>query len=362
MKKILLASFVFLFCVLITQAQTITSVANGNWTSPLTWGGAPPMPGATVVINHTVTLDMDWGYTTGSITINASGTLIGNSPMRAFAISGGAITNSGTFEVARVALYGGTATNNGTFTIDSLFDATTLVNNGNGTINADQFLIYTGGNFTNSGITVSSNFLNMATVTNNNHITSNDFMNSKTFTNAVGSVVTATFNFSNSDTLATPAVFTNNGQVAVYNDWANVVITSATVNGSGKFCIANNTFNSGTMSGTFDFCDQTGGVIDLNMGTVAGTITNCLFSCATGILESHMNEVGVFPNPANAILQIYAGELKDFSVSIFDATGNLIDKYSNVTQIDLTEFSGGLYFVNVSAENFSTTQKVQVLK
>ena len=37
----------------------------------------------------------------------------------------------------------------------------------------------------------------------------------------------------------------------------------------------NNTWNNGIMNGDFDFCDQSGGNIDLQEGTVASTITYC---------------------------------------------------------------------------------------
>ncbi len=362
MKKNLLASLLSLICAIGIYAQTVTSVANGNWTSPATWGGVPPVPGNTVIINHTVTLDMDWGYSSGSITINASGALNGNSPMRGMAIAGGTLTVNGTFNVARTALYSGTATNGGTFISDSLYLSTSLTNNTGATINAAQFLIYTGGNFTNNGSTASSNFLNMASITSSGTISSNDFLNSKSFTNSSTGVITVWHDFSNSDSLATPAVFTNNGSVIVNNDWANFLITSATVNGSGKFCVAGNSFNSGTMSGTFDFCDQTGGNVDLNTGTIAGTITQCLFTCSAGIAEAHEKEIGLFPNPATTILHIDAGELKDFSVNIFDAMGNLVGIYQNAREINLSAFSEGLHFVNVVSGTFSSTQKIQVIK
>ncbi len=355
MKKNLLTSLLLIFCSFATNAQ-ITSVANGNWTSPATWGGIPPTPGATVIINHAVTLDMDWGYTSGSITINAAGSLTGNSPARGMAISGGSITVNGYFDVSRVALYAGTATNSGTFVADSLYNATTLTNNVSGTIVANQFLIFTGGNFTNNGNVVSVNFLNMAAVSNFGTIHANDFMNSKSFTNANAAGVTANHNFLNSDSLATPAIFTNNGHVAVYNDWANNVIVSSTVNGTGTFCVVNNTYNSGLMTGNFDFCDQSGGNIDLNTGTIAGTITHCLFSCASGTMEYAKGlSVDIFPNPNNGI----------FSITIKNASSKLfVDLYSVLgekvfstqitnekTNLDMGQQAKGIYFYQIKNEN-----------
>lgn len=338
-----------------TNSQTITSVANGNWSSSGTWGGTQPYPGTTVVINHAVTLDMDYGYNSGSITVNSSGALNGNIPMRALAVSGGSLTVNGTLNIARVALYGGTVTNSGTFQNDSLLDGTSLTNNSGATINATQFMINTGGTLNNNGFVVSTNFLNVSTVTNTGTMTSSDFMNSKNFTNSITGEITA-FDFLNSDSLASSAVFTNDGRVTVTHDFSNIAVNSALINGSGKFCIQNNSLNSGTMSGTFDFCDQTGGNVDYNTGTIAGTITNCTFSCATGIDEDLNNlSVNLYPNPSNGIFSI---NLKNtHTQKVIDIRNVLGERVYSAnlsdekTKIDLSTEKKGIYFYQLKTEN-----------
>jgi len=343
------STLLILFCFYYSQSQT-TSVANGNWTSPITWGGAPPSPGATVIINHAVTMDLDYGYTSGSITINASGSLIGNTNMRGFALSGGALTVHGTFNIGRVGLFSGTVNNNGTFQSDSLLNQTTFQNLSGGTINAPQFMIGTGGNLSNSGTVVSTNFLNVDTVTNNGTISSNDFMNTHRFTNTTSGVINTTSDFLNEDSLSTTAIFTNNGSINVGNDWEN----RSQINGSGKFCVAQYTDNSGTITGTLDFCDQTGGAFDINTGTVAGTVTYCQFSCSVGLSDNTTTKtIEIFPNPSNGRFTITADVQTSF-VEIIDILGNCVYKTQTnglQTHIHLTNQPKGIYFCKISDKN-----------
>ena len=352
MKRIInIITLLAIFGLSITANAQITSIANGNWSNPLTWGAYPPTPGSTVVINHNVTLDIDYGYTSGSITINASGALNGNSPVRVLALSGGTLTVNGTFNVARVGLFSGTVTNSGTFQNDSLYNTASLTNNAGATINASQFMIDIGGTFNNSGSVVSSNFLNVSTVTNSGAINSNDFMNSKNFTNTTTGTITVNNDLSNTDSLASPVVFTNNGSVTVNVDWDNTEL----VNGSGKFCIQNNTSNSGTMTGTFDFCDQTGGNIDINTGTIAGTITYCAYSCFTGVNENINNSIiSVYPNPNSGFFSIFIKNITaNMKVELFNIMGESIyskQVNSEKADIDLSKHAKGIYFYQMKNE------------
>ncbi len=362
--KFMKTKFTFLFLLIFASTFTfsqITSVSNGNWTSPATWGGMPPTPGSNVVINHTVTLDTDYGYSTGSITINNTGALVGNSNMRALALYGGTLTITGDLNIPRVALISGTITNGGMIQSDSLFVQTTF-NNTNGQVEASNFMISTGGVFTNTGNVSSTNFLNVQTVSNSGFINSNDFMNSKSFTNLSSGVINVSNNFMNSDSLSIPAVFQNDGIVNVVNDWLN----TDTIKGSGRFCIGNNSSNKGVMIGTFDFCDQTGGDVDLNLGTIASTVTNCLFPCNVGITNNE-NEVFVslFPNPTNGIIHIdIVNELNNnMDVRIYNAMGQIIMTQSiqnGITELDLSFFTKGLYFLQLHFEGKTRTQKLVV--
>lgn len=343
--------------LLCTSSIAQTTVADGNWSNPATWGGVPPIGSGAVVINHNVTLDVDYGHTAGSVTINSAGTLNGNSPMRSFALNypGGTatLTVNGILTVSRVFLASSTVTNNGTFQSDSLLNSATFTNNGSAMINANQFMINTSGVLNNAGTVNAVNFLNIASVINSGAIFSNDFCNSKNFTNSNAGTITLANDFSNIDTLTSPAIFSNDGIVAVANDWHN----GNQINGSGKFCIWNNTWNSGTMTGTFDFCDQTGGNIDLNTGTVAGTITFCVNPCSVGIDGLPVNVlIQAFPNPFSLQAVLNSGiPLKDATISMFNCFGQTVREIKNVSGQAITLYRdnlpGGLYFVRLTQNN-----------
>ncbi len=332
----------------LTQAQ-ITSVADGNWTNPTTWGGVPPTPGSDVIINHQVVLDIDYGYTSGSITINGAGSLTGNSNMRALALivgGMGTLTVHGSLNVARIALMSGSLTNNGTVLRDSLYNAVILNNNTGATINTGQFMNSTGGNLTNNGTINTTNFLNIETATNNNSLTTNDFMNSKNFTNGATGLINVGHDFLNSDSLASPTTFVNNGTVYVGNDWLN----TESVSGSGKFCVLNNTSNTGLMTGTFDFCDQTGGDVDANTGTIQPTITWCQYPCDLNSDElSKTLEINLYPNPNNGIFSISANTPVS-DIEVFNIIGKVVHKQkllNTTTHININTQPSGVYFYKV---------------
>ncbi|HCB63637.1 MAG TPA: hypothetical protein DHV29_12960 [Bacteroidales bacterium] len=342
----------FLFA---NNIQAQTTVMAGDWSNPLTWGGAPPMGTGTVVINHAVNLDLDYMHSSGSITINGVGSLSSTNPMRVFALnypSGVAtMTVNGSFSVARVLFTGGYITNNGTFTIDSLFNTAHLDNGVNGIINAEQFMNGIDGNFSNYGSVNSTNFYSQDSVKNYGTITTNDFCNSDRFINYSAAEVNANHDFSNIDSLSGPVSLTNDGQINVGNNWHN----SETLDGSGKWCVVNNTWNNGIMNGTFDFCDQSGGNIDLEEGTVAGTVTFCSFSCNVSIAETS-TEIGISPNPCqNEIVFSNIEAFDNALLTIVNSFGQIVIQSENLNGNEITiesrNLSAGIYFVTIKDGN-----------
>jgi len=334
-----------------------TSIADGNWSNPATWGGTPPLGSGTVIINHSVTLDMDYSHSLGSITIGTSGFLYGDSPLRLFSLNypngTATLTINGFFYVARVPLFFGSVTNSGILQADSLLNAATITNNGTATIISTQFMNNTNGTINNNGAIHSTDFFNIETVINAGTLTSNDFTNSKSFTNEnIGDII-ITRDFSNIDTLASPAIFTNNGTVIVQNDWHN----GNQINGSGRFCVYNNTWNSGAMTGAFDFCDQTGGNIDLNTGTIAGSITYCLFPCNVGIDELSKDIViNVYPNPFSTEITLRTDKVfKNGTLTVYNSQGQTVKQIENITGQTVTMFRGnlscGLYFFRIAEDS-----------
>lgn len=360
--KIQALTFLLLSFVL-TNNYAQTTVNNGNWSDLTTWGGVPPLGTGDVVINHTVTLDVDYSHTSGSITINASGALNGNSSMRMIALnypSGSAyLAVHGTFNVARISFLSDTVTNSGTIQADSLLNFAAINNNSSATIDANQFWNSNAGNLTNNGAIISANFLNTESVINNASMTSNDFANSKDFTNSNTGIINISNNFSNIDSLTGSAIFTNDGIVAVSNDWHN----GSQVNGSGQFCIVNNTSNSGSMTGTFDFCDFTGGHIDLNTGTIASTITFCVNPCVVGTdMLSEDIRIKTFPNPFSSKISIYTDKkLQNATLVIYNCYGQIVAQKKHVNGQIVTFYrnnlAAGLYFLHLTQDNKAIATK-----
>jgi hypothetical protein len=122
------------------------------------------------------------------------------------------------------------------------------------------------------------------------------------------------------------------------------------------------------MTGTFDFCDLTGGSIDLNTGSVAGTITYCLFSCSTGINENNNNSfINLYPNPSDGKITIEISKGDDINanqISIYNSIGSLVWQNSNseaLINIDISSFQKGIYFLKVQNKNNIHTEKIIVL-
>src|SRR5271157_4140244 len=84
----------------VTQSQTVTSIANGNFLMPSTWDcGCVPSPGENIIIKHHVVLNTNWGFSSGSLTIDNGGALSKNASIRDFAMNGGTFTNNGYFYI-----------------------------------------------------------------------------------------------------------------------------------------------------------------------------------------------------------------------------------------------------------------------
>lgn len=337
------------------QAQT--SVSSGNWSNPSTWGGVPPVGNGTVIINHNVTLDIDYSHTSGSITINPNGSLTDNSPMRAFALNypngTASLMVNGTFSVARVLLNSGIVNNSGYFISDSLMNSSSFTNNNGATLNVSQFTNNTNGTLNNSGSITTINFLNIETLTNTGTMASNDFTNSKSLTNTNIGNINISNDFSNIDSLASPAILTNDGSVSVNHNWHNGNL----INGSGRFCIGNNSWNSGTMSGTFDFCDQTGGNVDLNTGTITGTISYCTFPCNVGVGGFFEDQViSIYPNPFSMESTLETGQvLRGTTLTLCNSFGQTVKQINNIRGqkviINRENLASGLYFIQLIDEN-----------
>ncbi len=396
-----LTSIALVAASLSASAQTIASVTNGNATNPLTWDcTCIPLPGMDVTVNHDVTLDNDWGYTTGSLTIGANGSLTGDVPNRGLAVGGGTFTNDGIVDIGNVAVTGGTFSNNneftmvallvagGTFTntgdllgLDSLANDAAFTNSSTGFVEANQLLNGANGTFTNEGEINSVNLGDLGVFNNlsgafiditndfgtgnefHNHAeisVGNDFGNAGSFMNYAGALLDVAIDWANNDSVGGTATFDNDGMVIVGVDWWNDDI----ITGSGQFCIGNATGNSGDMQEDFDFCDNSGGAIDWNTGTISASITYCSGNpCAVGVEEAlaTSTSIEVYPNPFSTTATVTvngnlsSAQLKDLRLELYDLTGRKVQTLQNARnnqfQLNANQLKEGLYLYRVAVNN-----------
>lgn len=331
MKTKYLFTFVLLMALAFnTYATTYTSTQNGDWTNPATWVPfGVPIPGDDAIINHTVTLNTSFAYTSGSITVNATASLVQDASSRDIVLSGAnaVFTNNGTTTIRNMLLGAGTFTNAGVLTfnsavnfitmdnpggincIDSLYNDGTINNNGvinvvtfynndlmnnYGTIqglstvvdslwNEGDFFNFIGANLLADSATNNGNFTNNGTIqffqftnfingifVNDGSLSFTDMTNMGDFTN--NSVLTGSSSMWNNE------VFDNSstGQITLTVSFLNADTTNntASFNNDGSFDIGDSFYNfntiTGSSSGSFTVQDSS-----VNFGTMSGSFDFC---------------------------------------------------------------------------------------
>lgn len=397
MKQLLLSAAMIFSLSGTISARIVTTQANGNATNPFTWDClCVPVDGDTIIINHALTLDVDYAFTMGGVQINASGSVTGNASNRIFGVSGGYFLNNGTMNMGYVFHNGGTFTNNTTITVtlNAGFDqAVTTINNGtlnvndtllintlatfqnNGTVNCPEIL--NAGTYNNSGTTVADNFWSSGTLTHSSGLIqlAMSIYNTGNITFSAPSTITLDIwnaeNFTanyyisarslyNGDTVFGTATFTNNAVISLSQDLLN----SETLAGNGDFCVANTTSNSGAVNGTLDICDLTGGNWDLNSGTVAGTVTYCSSSCTIGIDENSTMGLSLVPNPADNFIDILLPSNSSGTLQVIDFTGRVVIEMRVVSdvRIDISELAPGIYSVMLINDDAVMSEKLVIEK
>lgn len=378
MKKLFTFSFA-IFIVGSIVAQTATSVTNGNWFSPATWGGTVPTPGYNVIINHQVTLTSDYGYSSGSITINASGSLIQDSSPRALGQNGGSFSNAGTVTLSKIAFFSGTISNSGALNaVDSLYLAINLNNTGTATSNN----LYNSASLTNNNSINGVNFFNNGVLQNNstgqisftNHFNNsvstndglfyfNDYTNAGLFYNNSNGTINITNDCTNGDTINHDAYWLNNGSTLINNDFTNIDTLDANVS-YNRICVYNNSANLGLVKGILDFCDFSSFTFDINSGTITPEVTFCQLSasaCWENIQDNNFLKLNIFPNPVKETLTIDLSNSNIETVEIINVLGKIVylqKVNSNEINISRNNIPSGIYFVKVNSKEKSYTAKV----
>lgn len=386
MKQHVLAAFL-LATTFAVNAQTRTSVANGNATNPLTWDClCVPLPGNNIIINHAVILDNDFAYTSGSVTINASGSLTGTTTNRFLGVGGGSFTNNGTTNIYNLYYSAGTFVNNGTINVTNglLVDGSGNLQNFNDLNVDDSLLINSGATLTNPASTYATYLLSAGTIQNTGSLHSDDFYNNGTVNNHTGmgigtlrlftngnftngGLVQVQYDFYNSenfinnnhlvvnnnlyngDSIAGTAVLTNNGTASIGNDLYN----SETMNGNGSYCVAQGSSNSGDVSGTLFFCDNTGSDFDFNIGTIGSGVTYCSGSCNVGVANENELTGNIYPNPVSQYVNIELNASGNYDMVVVNSVGeNVLHKNftGNRTSIDMQAMAPGVYLYRITKQ------------
>ncbi len=425
---------------------------DGNWTNPTTWSPlGVPLPGDDAVINHTVTLDTDFAYSAGSITVSPAGGLLEDATPRNMWVNGAsaAFNNQGSVTISSVLLSLGSFDNSGMFnagtfanfiapnlsgsglSIDSLYnDGTFSVNgsvnitefynesvvNNNGIINvrsfynndllnnfgtilgvvtivdsmynAGTFLNETGallvadsctnaGMFTNNGVVNFDQFTNEMTMVNNNYISlidvtnTGDFTNKDsligggsmtntgTFDNQAGSIFNLDVSFLNANPGSFVALFNNDGEFNIGDSYYN--FDDVTGSATGSITVQDTSFNSGNMTGSFDFCDMTpppsAPFIDIQSGSVDANITFCM---ATGVdSEENMWSISIYPNPTKGIVYIEIDSEVD--ISVFNILGEKIFSTES-HKLDFSNYKKGIYFLQLKDKNGMLLRQERIVK
>ncbi|MBN2776414.1 MAG: C10 family peptidase [Bacteroidales bacterium] len=78
---------------------------------------------------------------------------------------------------------------------------------------------------------------------------------------------------------------------------------------------------------------------------------------ATGVEVNSLTDVNIYPNPANEMINITG--IYDANIAIYDIYGKLIMELNNTdsTGIDISDFSAGVYFINISNNDDIKTMK-----
>lgn len=394
MRKLLLP-----FCLVAFAAsaqQTIHSSMNGNASSPLTWDCLCfPTPDDIVIVDHQVTMDVDWAVTAGGrIEVSPGASLLQDADRQllvdgtgaelrvygtasftdvAFTNSASGL-NSGTFSVDRGLYFGNTTsyTNSGQINgLDSLMTEGDFTNSG--TFYAGNFL--NTGDFENTGtigadsmgntgtFLVTSGYLGIATFGNNGYFfltgsmdVSGNWYNAENFSINSGALLSVAGNAYSGDTLGGNAVLTCAGTMVVTGDFG----LSDNCIGDGDICVGGYSANAGAVNGSIDFCDATGGDFDLQVGTINPGVTFCTAGCHLDLEEGALASAALYPNPATTVLEVKSDVA--FETAIFySVTGERVNTLAiNNHVIAIDHLAPGVYFVQLNGKTATQPMKIVI--
>ncbi len=152
------------------------------------------------------------------------------------------------------------------------------------------------------------------------------------------------------------------------NEWTT---SSNTISGTTRTLVLTRNFTGGTGDYTFVYNDNALNIIwaygsGLAMAQHAGTARgSSALGFTLGIDDfASLNNISIAPNPSNGLVTITKNNQTTISkINVFDINGKvlkIIDSELNLEsiQIDLSKFSSGVYFVEISNDNDKIVRKI----
>jgi hypothetical protein len=79
------------------------------------------------------------------------------------------------------------------------------------------------------------------------------------------------------------------------------------------------------------------------------------------ISADFMDEIDIYPNPANDVLYISSNEEDDLEILIYDVKGQMIQKVTfqpGSEKIDISKLENGIYLINIQVDDEVFTKKI----
>ena len=84
-------------------------------------------------------------------------------------------------------------------------------------------------------------------------------------------------------------------------------------------------------------------------------------SCFTNTFEYSYQNISIYPNPADRIINLKIKDNSKYDVTIFDVNGRVITKVDNIRDsyvFDIYDFDNGLYFLKFENININFYKKI----
>ena len=177
---------------------------------------------------------------------------------------------------------------------------------------------------------------------------------------------TATFNLvggsvNGCDSLVTLDLTINTVNVGVTTNDPSITANVISASYQWLDCNNSNSIISGETSQTFTSASNGDFSVEITENGCTDT-SSCITISTIGIGENLLfNQVSIYPNPSQGLINIDLGNLKDVSIKVFNITGQLIYKNENINtpvyQLEIKK-SSGLYFIELSSNNESEKYKL----